>query len=346
MSKSGTAVLYEIIKTLILTRRGRQLSQAQIAKEVEEIAAGNKVFVKEGVFRKGRLVDGSSNEPGSGNISHPDDTSPDSLTELVQEESLAREERSMIHACRSALHAAADLKADEAQGRSRETEDDVNEDWIYRWRDAAGEVSSEDMQVLWGKVLAGEIRHPGAFSLRTLDFLRNLSPDEARLIERLAQFVVNDVWIGLNAAKGFLEPSGLDGSAMVRLQHIGVLVAGPPSLLKQTQALTRFPGQKDTIGLVLMCGSHCLVVSAPSDHPNPNFKINAYSTTQTGREVLKLAGPTAANVPYIRFIGRHIGQENQGFKVELSQFTEISDEQVRTVGPVEQLWPAPSTSTP
>ena len=347
MSKSGTAALYEIIKTLILTRRGRQLSQAQIAKEVEEIAAGNKMFVKGSPFRKGMLVDGRSETPDSGSISLPDDTSPSSLAELAHEGSLAREERSLINASKSALHAAADLKADEAQGRSLETEDEVNEDWIYRWRDAAGQVSSEDMQVLWGKVLAGEIRHPGAFSLRTLDFLRNLSPDEARLIERLAQFVVNDVWIGLNAAKGFLEPSGLDGSAMVRLQNIGVLVAGPPFLLKKRQTLTRLPEQKDTIGLALVCGSHCLVVSAPSDHPKPNFQINAYSTTQTEREVLKLAGPAAANLPYLRFIGRHIGQENQGFKVELlSQFTEISDELVRPDGPVEQLWPAPSTSTP
>lgn len=346
MSKSGTAVLYEIIKTIILTRRGRQLSQAQIAKEVEEIAAGNKVFVKGSLLRKGRLVDGRIDNLGSGNISHPDDTSPSSLTELVHEESLAREERSLINASKSALHAAADLETDEAQGRERETEDEVNEDWVYRWRDAAGEVSSEDMQVLWGKVLAGEIRHPGAFSLRTLDFLRNLSSDEAKLIERLAQFVIDDTWIGQSAATEFSEPSGLDSAAMIRLQHIGVLVAGPPSLLGQTQTLIRLPGREDAIGRALTCGSHCLVVSAPRDHPKPNFKVNAYCTTQMGQEVLRLAGSIAAHVPYVRYIGRQIGQENQGFKVELSRFTEFSDELVKAVGPVEQLWPTPSTSTP
>ncbi len=66
---------------------------------------------------------------------------------------------------------------------------DVDDDWTARFFDHAKDVSNEDMQNLWAKVLAGEVRRPGRFSLRTLDILKNLSPDEARHFADLAAFV-------------------------------------------------------------------------------------------------------------------------------------------------------------
>ena len=42
-------------------------------------------------------------------------------------------------------------------------------DWTARFFDSVQDVSSHDMQRLWGKVLAGEVESPGRTSLRTLD---------------------------------------------------------------------------------------------------------------------------------------------------------------------------------
>jgi hypothetical protein len=63
----------------------------------------------------------------------------------------------------------------------------VDEDWVSRFFTAAQDVSSEEMQVLWGKILAGEVASPKSYSLRTLELVRNLSKDEALLFERLAK---------------------------------------------------------------------------------------------------------------------------------------------------------------
>ena len=345
MSTSATATALRIIENFILTSRRRQLSQAQIAKEVGEIAAGRKAFVKDGLLGRRELTDVPSHQ-GAENTIPPHGTGPITPADFVLEGALARAERSLSNACKALRHTLAELDTDEVYGQPPEIDDEVKEDWIYRWRDAAGEVSSEDMQVLWGKVLAGEIRHPGAFSLRTLDFLRNLSPDEAKLIELLAQFAIDNQWIDFNAATEFGEPSGLNAAAVVRLQHIGVLVGLPPSLLGQKRTLQPVSTLNDTVGLVLKCGGHCLFVSAPFDHPEHNFEIQSYFTTQTGQEVLNLAGPVDANVPYIRFIGRQIGEQNPGFKVQLSRFRNISDKETRMVDPIEQLWPASSASAP
>jgi hypothetical protein len=43
--------------------------------------------------------------------------------------------------------------------------DSPDDDWVTRFFESAQEVSSEKMQGLWSRILAGEIRRPGAFSL-------------------------------------------------------------------------------------------------------------------------------------------------------------------------------------
>ncbi|MEZ0484318.1 DUF2806 domain-containing protein [Fibrella aquatica] len=64
----------------------------------------------------------------------------------------------------------------------------VDSDWMARFFANAGEVSHEEMQKLWGRVLAGEIVKPGKFSLRTLEVLKNLSRKEAELINKVANY--------------------------------------------------------------------------------------------------------------------------------------------------------------
>lgn len=64
--------------------------------------------------------------------------------------------------------------------------DAPDDDWVARFFSSVQDVSSDQMQTLWGRILAGEIRKPGSYSLRTLDLVRNLSPDEAQLLTSIA----------------------------------------------------------------------------------------------------------------------------------------------------------------
>lgn len=61
------------------------------------------------------------------------------------------------------------------EGPSAEPDDD----WLNTFERYAEDASSERMQNLWGRVLAGEIRRPGRFSLRTLRFLSEFSQIDA-----------------------------------------------------------------------------------------------------------------------------------------------------------------------
>jgi hypothetical protein len=66
-----------------------------------------------------------------------------------------------------------------------------DEDWVNRFFSSAQDVSSGEMQTLWGRILAGEIKKPGSYSLRTLEFLRNVTTNEATIFEGLAKLAVN-----------------------------------------------------------------------------------------------------------------------------------------------------------
>ena len=55
----------------------------------------------------------------------------------------------------------------------------VDVDWATRFFDIVQDVTKEDMQLLWARILAKEIETPSSFSLRTLEVLRNITSKES-----------------------------------------------------------------------------------------------------------------------------------------------------------------------
>lgn len=58
-------------------------------------------------------------------------------------------------------------------------------DFITRWLACVGRVSNPDLQDLWARALAGEIRHSGSVSLKTLSVLEGLDREVAAAFEVL-----------------------------------------------------------------------------------------------------------------------------------------------------------------
>lgn len=58
---------------------------------------------------------------------------------------------------------------------------EVDHDWTARFFDDVQDVSSEDMQQLWAKILAGEVERPGSTSFRTLRVLKDMNQHVARI---------------------------------------------------------------------------------------------------------------------------------------------------------------------
>ena len=66
----------------------------------------------------------------------------------------------------------------------------TDHDWAARFFGDVQDVSSPEMQILWAKVLAGEIERPGNTSIRTLSILRNLDQRTANLFRTLCSVCV------------------------------------------------------------------------------------------------------------------------------------------------------------
>lgn len=66
----------------------------------------------------------------------------------------------------------------------------VNEEWLDRFMDSAGFVSSEEMQFVWGKILANEIETPGATPPNMIRILSEITPELARIFKKLCSMKV------------------------------------------------------------------------------------------------------------------------------------------------------------
>ena len=102
---------------------------------------------------------------------------------------------------------------------------DVDDDWLNVFERYAEDASTERMQKLWGRVLSGEVRKPGRFSMRTLRFLSEFSQADALLF---ADFCKSS--FGGLAPRSLVMPDGIeDITPLLSLEAAG-LIAGVSGL--------------------------------------------------------------------------------------------------------------------
>ena len=92
-------------------------------------------------------------------------------------------------------------------------------DWFLRYYDSCNGISDEDLQIIWAKILAGEIQNPGVHSLRTLECLKNLSPKEARLFKDFCEISFNRLEsFFVIADDAFLDYKGISFADILKLK--------------------------------------------------------------------------------------------------------------------------------
>ena len=100
----------------------------------------------------------------------------------------------------------------------QEPVDPVDEEWLNVFERYAQDASTERMQKLWGRVLAGQIRKPGRFSMRTLRFLSEFSQEDAIRFAEVAK-----VSFGESSPKALLMPEGGDIRPLMAIEAAGLI---------------------------------------------------------------------------------------------------------------------------
>lgn len=112
----------------------------------------------------------------------------------------------------------------------------VDEDWTNKFFRYAEDISSDEMQKLWGRILASEVKQPKSFSIRTLDVIRNLTQYEAELFIHVSRYIIesesyNFILLPRNQNSPFLYDSFKDVSMdIARLTDCGLFRSSPSIL--------------------------------------------------------------------------------------------------------------------
>ncbi len=295
-------------KAQVDVRRYELLALAEAEREAEEVRSGRR-----------KLSDGKY--AISLTAALPKDESPTADTrpekpplQIAAASAVADSLRKEVNVAKAVIHAEDDLKNDESAPSTKK----IEPDWLYRWRDYAGDVSTNELQAIWGRILAGELKDPGSYSYRLLEFVRNLSKEEAQTIEKISTLTFVDFIA--REPKEALEAERISFSFLLELQELGV-VTGVDSLgLQRTINST----VKDKFTCALLCHRKGLLI----EHADPAKKlaIAAYVVTNLGQQVMAL-GKFVPNETYIRAVGQHI--KKSGFDVSLIDYVPIGNGMVK-----------------
>lgn len=104
--------------------------------------------------------------------------------DLLYERMIAKEARKQQNLSDIAGTAYDELKSSSASSKPVDTV------WATRFVNEAENISDDDLKIIWGKILAREVKSPGSYSLRTLETLNNLSKEEALLFTKACQMAM------------------------------------------------------------------------------------------------------------------------------------------------------------
>lgn len=112
----------------------------------------------------------------------------------------------------------------------------LSDDWLNVFEREAGQKSSEEMQIMFAKILAGEVANPNTYSIRSVRLLGSLDQAAAELFKRFCamcttlrfQNGVVDARVpslGTNAAANGLRRFGLSFDSLNLLQECGLIIS-------------------------------------------------------------------------------------------------------------------------
>ena len=142
------------------------------------------------------------------------------IGELIEQRVQFQEEKRLANIGSVVAQAAQELGDREVQDH------EVDHDWTARFFNDVQDVSSEEMQRLWAKVLAGEVDRPGQFSLRTLDTLHNMSVGEAKLFAEACNYVAAERMI-LYTDDMHVMHNNLHFGNILKLAELGLIMWSP-----------------------------------------------------------------------------------------------------------------------
>lgn len=287
-------------------RRDELLLLAQAESDASLIKEGKKKLLPDG-----RLISiADSPEASANDVDHLGRIEPvfdiESIAHKIDNQKKAQEIQQEININRTIILAEEEL----LRSQQETPEEKVDPDWIFRWREHAQNTQNEEIRKIWARTLAGEIKSPGSYSFRTLEFIKNLSQEEAISISKLGQFVVANTIFKCDR----LEEAGINFGFLLEMDDLGILIGvqgGQASGLELTMKSRE--SEKFYNNIV----SRNLILLIEGEDAQKIIKLGCYQISKIGTELLSL-GDFNADAQYMRQVGVKI--KEQGLEVKLASW--------------------------
>jgi len=195
-------------------------------------------------------------------------------------------------------------------------EGEISKEWMNRFINFAGDISTESMQELWSKVLAGEVVQPRSFSLRTLDCLRNMDTYDARLFETVCTLIIDNKFI-INDDE-FLNERGITYNSILELDESGLLNS------LGTISSERSVGTKQKV--IFDFGEYILLGKAKEKESK--IFIQEYPLTRVGCEISKIAS-VKHDIEVIKQICARFTQTHKEIQFALHRVTSRNGDEIQ-----------------
>lgn len=211
------------------------------------------------------------------------------------------------------------LDAAETLGEKEVEESEIDHDWTSRFFADVMDVSSVEMQQIWGNILAGEVESQGRTSLRTLSILKQMSQRDAHLFERTTKFVIKDFILNDTKLTTEALPHFPTYRELMKLAHHGLLQLGfgLGTVLKGKSEYHLFDG--NTIYQIQKDGNGKHELTIPS-----------HVLSDSGLELYRVIN-TSTSTEYLRIFAKYLNEQG-GWNLAYSTILESAQNSVTTSG--------------
>lgn len=169
-------------------------------------------------------------------------------------------------------------------------------DWYMRFYDIVGNISDEEMQALWARILAGEIHRKGTYSLQLLDILKNFTQKQAELFNRVCShcFISGDnVYIPND--NEYLQFANITYQDILDLDALGLINgSGTTSLSVKVQPDRPALFGNDMLRMVIEYNGQ--------GNATQEFSFLQFPFTSAGRELITLIGKHGSEKDFLYFV--------------------------------------------
>jgi hypothetical protein len=182
---------------------------------------------------------------------------------------------------------------------------EISPDGLNAFEREASQMSTEGMQNLFGKILAGEIRKPASFSVKTVRLMGQLEGGAAEAFKQLCSLSISlrppgdspfldarVVSLGTGAGSNSLMPFGLSFDTLNILQEHGLVITDFNSYCNYSAAIA----VNTQVGLPLTYQNSLWGFLSATSAPRPaEFNLHGVALSRSGRELLPVVGITRSD---------------------------------------------------